>query len=134
MKVLFDYQIFSSQIYGGISRYFCELMKCFDNKTRLEFSLAIRYSNNHYLRQFGHSLSHSFLGGFSFRGQNKLLRFFNKQLSKHYISNAGYDIFHPTYYDPYFLDYIGNRPFVLTIYDMIHEIFNKDSNATDTLV
>jgi len=34
-----------------------------------------------------------------------------------------YDIFHPTYYDPYFLDYLGDIPFVVTIHDMIPELF-----------
>ena len=24
---------------------------------------------------------------------------------------------------PYFLDYLGNKPFVLTIYDMVYELF-----------
>jgi glycosyltransferase involved in cell wall biosynthesis len=33
------------------------------------------------------------------------------------------DVFHPTYYDPYFLDLIGDIPFVLTIYDMSHELY-----------
>ena len=34
-----------------------------------------------------------------------------------------FDLFHPTYYDPYFLDAIGSRPFVLTIHDMIPELY-----------
>ena len=32
-------------------------------------------------------------------------------------------MFHPTYYDPYFLPYFLNKPFVLTIHDMIHDMF-----------
>ena len=31
-------------------------------------------------------------------------------------------MFHPTYYDPYFLDYV-KRPYVITVHDMIHERF-----------
>ena len=27
MNIIFDYQIFSQQSYGGISRYFCEISK-----------------------------------------------------------------------------------------------------------
>jgi len=38
-----------------------------------------------------------------------------------------FDIFHPTYYDPYFLNYLKGKPFVLTIYDMIHELFQNFS-------
>jgi len=32
-------------------------------------------------------------------------------------------IFHPTYYSPYFLDYLDKIPYVLTVHDMIHERF-----------
>jgi glycosyltransferase involved in cell wall biosynthesis len=47
----------------------------------------------------------------------------NSKISKRFLLEQDFDIFHPTYYDPYFLNYIGEKPFVLTIYDMIHEIF-----------
>ena len=39
------------------------------------------------------------------------------------LKNNDYDIFHPTYYNPYFLKYLNNKPYVLTIYDMIHEMY-----------
>jgi len=35
MKVLYDHQIFTNQIYGGISRYFFELMKIFKNDNKM---------------------------------------------------------------------------------------------------
>lgn len=50
MEVLYDHQIFSSQIYGGISRYFVELMKNFENNDAIEYKLFLKYSNNHYLK------------------------------------------------------------------------------------
>ena len=33
------------------------------------------------------------------------------------------DLFHPTYYNDYFLEEAVNIPFVVTVYDMIHELF-----------
>jgi glycosyltransferase involved in cell wall biosynthesis len=39
------------------------------------------------------------------------------------LAAGSFDVFHPTYYDPYFLEYLGDKPFVLTIHDMIHEKF-----------
>ena len=36
------------------------------------------------------------------------------------IKNLQYDIFHPTYYDNYFLAHL-KKPLVLTVHDMIHE-------------
>ncbi len=36
---------------------------------------------------------------------------------------GSFDVFHPTYFDPYFLESVGRKPFVVTVFDMIHEIF-----------
>jgi len=123
MKVLYDHQIFTSQIYGGISRYFFELIKNFKNNDEVECKLSIRYSNNYYLKKLNNLTHKTFLENYSFRGKYRLLNILNKKVSKEYISKGDYDIFHPTYYDPYFLDYIGKKPFFLTIHDMIHEIY-----------
>jgi len=38
---------------------------------------------------------------------------------------SNFDIFHPTYFDDYFLKYLNEKPFVLTIHDLTHEIFSK---------
>ena len=50
------------------------------------------------------------------------------------MNNFKPDVFHPTFYDDYFLNNIGETPFVLTIYDMIHEVFPEcfpgDNNRT----
>jgi glycosyltransferase involved in cell wall biosynthesis len=47
----------------------------------------------------------------------------NRPQSEKLLSRQDFDIFHPTYYDTYFLKYIDDKPFVLTIHDMIHEIY-----------
>lgn len=43
-----------------------------------------------------------------------------------------FDVFYPTYFSPYFLDYIGDKPFVMSVHDMIPELylqyFNKDTD------
>jgi len=131
MKVLYDHQIFTSQIYGGISRYFFELIKHFKNDNEIKYELSLRYSNNYYLKELNNLTHKTFLENYSFRGKNRLLNILNKKVSKEYISKGDYDIFHPTYYDPYFLDYIGRKPFVLTIYDMIHEIYSDMFSLKD---
>jgi len=124
MKILYDHQIFTSQIYGGISRIFFELIKYFNNDNEIECELSLNYSNNYYLKKLDNLSYKAFLENYSFRGKHRLLSILNKKASIKYISKGDYDIFHPTYYDPYFLDYIGRKPFVLTIYDMIHEIYS----------
>jgi len=131
MRILYDHQIFSSQTYGGISRYFCELLKNFKNNDEVECELSLKYSNNYYLKELNNLTHKTFLENYSFRGKYRLLNILNKKVSKEYISKGNYDIFHPTYYDPYFLDYIGRKLFVLTIYDMIHEIYPEMFSSKD---
>lgn len=46
------------------------------------------------------------------------------------LKSSKYDIFHPTYYNPYFLNK-NKRPYVITVYDMIHEKFSDLYSKTD---
>lgn len=123
MKVLFDHQIFQAQVYGGISRYFCELMKRFESDNEIEYDLSLRYSNNHYLKQLDDFPCKPFFENFTFRGKHRLLNLLSERISKKIISKGDYDVFHPTYYDLYFLNFLNNKPFVLTVPDMIHETY-----------
>src|SRR5687768_12102700 len=51
MKVLFDYQTFQLQKFGGISRYFFELFKQYNIHSEVKWVLPIKYSNNEYLKE-----------------------------------------------------------------------------------
>jgi len=131
MKVLYDHQIFSTQNYGGISRYFIELMKKFGDDDEIEYELPLMFSNNYYLKQLSNFFYWSFFSGYDFKRRDRIINYLNGIVSKKVISKRDYDIFHPTYYDPYFLNYIGNKPFVLTIYDMIHEVLASYFHRSD---
>lgn len=145
MKILYDHQIFTSQRYGGISRYFFELMKQFSKSDTINYELALKYSNNFYLCNSPELCSFKmqtcvpekkFLPGINFKGKAKITRLLarmsilehsliiNKRLSVINLKSGNFDIFHPTYYDDYFLRYLGNKPYILTVYDMIHERFS----------
>ena len=131
MKVLFDHQIFTSQIYGGISRYFFELMSNFNNDKEIEYLLSLKYSNNYYLKNLNGLSNKTFLEHSSFRGKYRFLNLINKKVSKDYLLRENYDIFHPTYYDTYFIKFNRKKPFVLTILDMIHETFPDNFAKND---
>lgn len=122
MNILYDYQIFQYQKYGGISRYFYELISWLSQQN--EIKIPIVFSNNHYIK--GNVLFSylSIFQNFDFKGKQKLMEIPNRFLSNSNLKKQNFDIFHPTYYNPYFLEYLGKKPFVLTIYDMIHEKFN----------
>ena len=142
MRILFDHQIFQLQEVGGISRYYAELVRQLSIAQNVKVGLI--FSDNQYLKD--HKIipikplvdhRQEFLKGVEFYGKGRLFNFFktikpskyfncyqiNKEYSIALLKTMDYDIFHPTYYDDYFLEYIGNKPFVLTIHDMTYEKF-----------
>lgn len=125
MKILYDHQIFASQKYGGISRYFYELVFKFDKIKEIETKISLVISNNHYISDKKCVKYIDFLPNNHFRGKYRLFNMVNKPNTILELKKQNFDIFHPTYYDPYFLNYIGSKPFVLTVYDMIHEKFHE---------
>jgi glycosyltransferase involved in cell wall biosynthesis len=154
MKVLYDHQTFSAQRYGGISRYFFELMKHYRENNSLNVQLGLKYTNNDYLvnSDFKNELTvvnkkylhiRNFLPAVQFKGKGRLFRVFNKVTgniepefennlySIKLLKEQNFDIFHPTYYNPYFLNYIQTKPFVITVYDMIHEIYPEYFHIAD---
>jgi len=133
MKILFDYQIFSIQRFGGISRYFYEIMKRFYDYNEVSFMLSLLYSNNEYIKK-SKFYNKFILKGFIFPGRYKIENVINKLYSKILLKHSNYDIFHPTYYDSYFIKYLGKKPFVLTVYDMIHEKFRNLYNHKDKTI
>lgn len=151
MRVLYDYQAFSMQRYGGISKCFCEIMKAFDSD--IEYDISIKYSNNIHLRTAGICENvlegkdyYTFLPSLYFKGKKRLylalekmniihsMDKLNLEYSIKYLKENSYDIFHPTYYNPYFLDYIGNVPFVVTVHDMMPELFPQYYKSDDNQI
>ena len=123
MKILYDHQAFSIQKYGGASRYFFEVIRGMETKQGFEIHIPIVLSANAYLKD---------LNGLRYRRFEYILKGFNWLVSdincRHAIRKLSdrafpFDVFHPTYYDPYFLPHLSDKPYVLTIYDMIHELF-----------
>jgi glycosyltransferase involved in cell wall biosynthesis len=133
MKILYDYQTFTNQVYGGISRYFYELMNHFSQNQDIKFEISLKYSNNHYLENVNFTNHKTFFKDTNFKGKTHIMTFLNEFHSKRILLKHDFDVFHPTYYNPYFLKYIDTKPFVITVYDMIHELypelFSKNDNV-----
>jgi glycosyltransferase involved in cell wall biosynthesis len=126
VTVLYDDQIFSRQTCGGISRYFSELMKQFGDTEEFRCRLALRYSNNRYLLDSPAARCQPFFPDLHFRGKPRLLAVLNRAVSKGVLRAGDFDVFHPTWYHPYFLKYLKGKPFVLTIHDLTHEVLPED--------
>lgn len=133
MKVLYDYQIFVEQKYGGISRYFFELLNSYQEDGDIDAHISLALSNNHYIQGCTFTSHHNFFPKANFRGKGSLIKAINKINTIGDLHAKTFDIFHPTYYDPYFLKHIGNKPFVLTVYDMIHEKFEEMLSAYEPI-
>lgn len=130
MKVLYDHQTFTWQNYGGISRYFAELISYFNAAGKADCTLSLVCSNNYYLLHnniFVPSYPARMMGAKLNRRKQYSI---NKVHSRISLIKGSYDIFHPTYYDTYFLRHIRNKPYVLTVYDMIHEIYPELAGRT----
>lgn len=129
MKIILDPQVFNMQTYGGISRYYTEIFSRLKKNKKLSITLPIDSSNNVYVVNSGLLLKEKKLVtsliktlnvlGVSTRSLNRKI---NEKKTKTPLKNTHFDLFIPTYYDPYFLDFIEEKPFVLTVYDMIHEL------------
>jgi len=150
MKILYDHQIFEYQKTGGISRYFTELINHFGDE--IEYKLAIKYSDNEYVSKSKRysvlpiiDYRKEFLKGIEFYGKGKLFnyasRLFPQKYPVYYLENLEnsidelkkqeFDVFHPTFYNSYFLDFIDKKPFVITIHDLTYEIFPEFANVRD---
>ena len=131
IKVFLDPQTFITQEFGGISRYFTELCIEFQKDKDMELFLSILYTDNiHYLESSLFNDTYQQRNAFLIK-YSKLFRYYlPRKLKKksiaytiNLIKKQDYDLFVPTYYDPYFLPHLGDKPFVLTVHDMIHELY-----------
>lgn len=127
MKIAFDYQTFCLQSYGGISRYFVRLAEGVLSKGE-DLAVFSPCYKNKYLS----SLSDSVIQGRSVNcypsKTARLALYLNYVIGKRSIQKWRPQIVHETYYARKSSAPIG-CPVVITIHDMIPELYNhKDSN------
>lgn len=126
ISVLYDYQAFSAQRFGGITRYFSNLHSHFKDDESIRSMLGILYTKNHYIKDFQSPFASIVASLLSNHRITKL----NRRYSVSLLKKNNFDLLHATYYNPYFLGQL-KQPFVLTVHDMIHEIFPRYFNKND---
>lgn len=117
--------MFLKQKYGGITKYFCELMNNLPKGNSSD--LSVLFADNQYLKDYNFNKINLALPANEFRGKGRLKTAFyniNRSYSSFKITLNKYDVFHPTYYDPYFIDKI-KKPFVVTVHDLIEFKFRE---------
>ncbi len=130
LRILFDHQVFSWQTYGGVSRYFAEQMRGLKALGHEVFLPEGFFAENVYLRELP-DFQRKSLTPFAFKGKKLLQNLLGRRNSLEAIRTIRPEVFHPTYFDPFFLPLLQKKgiPFVLTVHDMIHEIYGHGSKS-----
>ena len=132
MKILYDYQALFMQKYGGVSRYFYEIIDKIrkgnpEDELNVKAAISINYYFRNEIKQRDSRLKHG-NDFFNNMGIYAAIKMAN-------LKNSPYDIIHPTfYYDGYLYKYpdmLSKSKVVVTIHDMIHERFGLDQATID---
>lgn len=150
MKVLYDSQAFDMQTHGGVSRCFAELYSHMPKD--VDAQIAVVETNNVYLQNLGfkkpgdtyqtfmngscskwrrmkYKLHYNFMYG-RYRQWDRMPNL-NQLEQERLLREQDYDVFHPTFFGDANLALIGEKPFVVTVHDMIPEIYTKYYQAND---
>lgn len=129
MKVAFDHQVFSMQRYGGISRYIANLATALvgleqDIKIFAPFyfnaygkELPVHIIDGHYMKAFPRRTGRFFMA-------------YNRFVTQRKISQWKPNIVHETYYARRSSN-VTKSPTILTVHDMIHELFPESFYKRD---
>jgi glycosyltransferase involved in cell wall biosynthesis len=130
MQIVYDHQVFAFQRFGGISRYFVELAANLIARGRDDVRIVAPCYQNEYLadprlagRVIGQKVSRTFL-----MSQRRAIRWGNALQLRSAWRDLAPDIIHETYFSQ--LERGHGRMRVLTVYDMIHELFPADLAQT----
>ena len=123
LKIAYNYQIFSEQKYGGVSRYICEIAAQISILDNYEIKIIAGLHANEYLDKFDANLVKGWKNPFAKRIPPLLLKTINRQLSRDWLNYLCPDVIHETYYSDE--DIVPkDSKVVITVHDMIYEKFS----------
>lgn len=122
MRIFFDHQTFSLQDFGGISRYYTEVIRGINQTSDNEAYLSVLLSNNIHIKEAALGVN-SLFPNYNLYKKSNIIYKINQLYTVSKLKSEPFDIFHPTYYDPYFISNLKRQPFVVTFLDMIQEKF-----------
>jgi glycosyltransferase involved in cell wall biosynthesis len=125
MKVFYDHYAFSYLKFGGISRYISELLKHIPKE---EWSTSTLITNNRHIQNLGLIKTMGFLPNLNFRGKERIMFELNLPYTKYKLRTEEWDVFHATWFATPYLNDVKNKPVVVTIHDLIYDIFFKDKD------
>lgn len=134
MKVLYDYEIFLIQKYGGATRYFYEIISRLAGKESIDIILYMGYHINRYGLDDLKDKYYKFYGKkIPSPPKTKLLSTkLQKPIFEKFRKKTEYDIFHHTYYADYEKRY-GTKD-IITVHDFTHEKFPDNFSGLDVTI
>ncbi len=128
MRGAYDHQIFGWQRYGGISRYFFELARHIEVHEGVDLKIISPLFVNEYLLASG--LPVAGIHALQIRRTGRLYRELNRWLAPFAMRHYKPDLVHETYYSQ---GTVAPRraKVVITVHDMIHELFPADFSKWD---
>lgn len=131
MKIFVDGQIFAVQEYGGVSKYFVEMLSILSSKNAIFVGLGIH--RNKYLLEAADKFKTGLVHVPKFpKGFGLVARLCNSLLDIIPQTIINPEIVHWTYFRKI---YLGNKHSIkiITVYDMIHELFPQYFNNASTV-
>jgi glycosyltransferase involved in cell wall biosynthesis len=122
INIAYDYQIFGGQRYGGISRYFFELARNIGGMSEVNATIVSPLYINSYLKKTDNSFNIIGRKMPIVKGAWRIYRLYNERISPSKIALLKPDIVHETYYSNH-SSVPKNAKSVITVYDMIHELY-----------
>ncbi len=144
IEVLYEPEIFLAKAYGGVARYFAELLKQYSFAQDVSVTLPLLFTDNYYLLNLFPFKYFALTNKSNYRKTQAKKSFYSKitrKLQKRikqskerinlYIQEKNYakgsfDVCHLTYYNTDIYNHLHSTPIVITIYDMIYEIFSDE--------
>lgn len=120
IKVFYDHQAFCLQRFGGVSRYFVELISHLPSE--VQANLPGLLTDNAYVEALHTDRFIKRLPAL-FPRRQRFVEWLNRINSVWPLMRCQYDVIHATYYSPYVMSKLGKAKLVITVHDMIHEKF-----------
>lgn len=123
MRIAYDHQVFAQQRFGGISRYFVELAANLAATGEHDIRVIAPLYQNEYLAdpRIAHRVTGLHLGRSRLISLRRALRWGNQLALPWAWRGQHPDVIHETYFSH--RAYGRSRARVLTVYDMIHELY-----------
>ena len=134
-NIVFDYQVFAMQTFGGVSRYYFELCSRLQDLSNQEMSgrVVAPIHVNEYIQKLPLTQLDTFLRLKRFPSAWRLLQPFNQALSRSRLRSANTDLVHETFYSQQTVA-PKKCPTVVTVYDMLFEELASSSRAYQSIL